>query len=57
MRFDVTRYSKFIVAIAGAVSIAVADGFFDAADGVNIALAVLAAIGVWGVPNTTPEGA
>ena len=57
MRFDVTRYNKFIVAIAGAISIAVSDGFFDAADGVNIALAVLAAIGVWGVPNTTAEEA
>ena len=55
MRYNISRYSKFIVAVAGAVSIAVADGFFDAADGVNVVLAVLAAIGVWGVPNTDPE--
>ena len=49
---DVSRYSKAIAAAAGAVSIAVADGFLDANDAITIGLAVLAAIGVYMVPNT-----
>lgn len=50
---NVSRYAKFIVALCGAVSVAVADGIFDANDGVTIALAVLTALGVYRVPNAT----
>lgn len=54
---NIAKYSKFIAAIAGAISVAVTDGIFDLADGVTIVLAGLAALGVYAVPNKpdTPE--
>lgn len=48
---NISKYSKAIAAAAGAITIAVADGVFDAHDGITIGLAVLAAIGVYKVPN------
>ena len=48
---NISRYAKAVTAAAGAISIAVADGILDANDGITIALAVLAAIGVYMVPN------
>ena len=45
------KYAKAIAAGCGAVSIAVADGIFDANDAITIGLAVLAALGVYLVPN------
>lgn len=48
---NVSRYSKAIAAAAGAISVAVTDGVFDWNDGITIALAVLAALGVYLVPN------
>ena len=45
------KYSKAIAAGCGAISIAVADGIFDANDAITIGLAVLAALGVYLVPN------
>ena len=48
---NVSRYAKAIAAACGAISIAVADGILDANDGITIGLAVLAAIGVYAVPN------
>lgn len=50
---NVSRYSKFIVAICGAITVAVSDGVLDLNDGVTVALAVLAALGVYAVPNKT----
>lgn len=49
---DLSKYSKAIVAVLGALSIAVADGIFDVNDGITVAIAVLAAIGVYKVPNS-----
>jgi hypothetical protein len=49
---NVKRYAKAVVALCGAVAIAVGDGILDVNDGITIALAVLAAIGVYLVPNT-----
>lgn len=49
---NVSKYSKAIVAVCGALSVAVSDGLLDANDGVTIVLALLSAIGVYAVPNT-----
>ena len=46
---------KAIVAAAGALGIVIADGIFDVNDGITVALAVLAAIGVYAVPNEPVE--
>lgn len=48
---NVAKYSKFIVAVCGAVAVAVTDGVFDVNDTITVALAALAAIGVYAVPN------
>ena len=48
---NVARYSKAIAAVCGAVSIAVTDGVFDVNDSITVALAFLAAIGVYAIPN------
>lgn len=50
---NVTRYSKAIAAVAGAFAVAVTDGILDWNDGITIALAGLAAVGVYMVPNKT----
>ena len=54
MSVNIAKYSKAVAAGAAAVGVAVADGIFDTADGVNIVLAVLAAIGVYATPNAAP---
>ena len=41
----VGRYRKLIVALLGALSVAVADGLFDPHDAVNVVIAVLTAAG------------
>lgn len=48
---NLSRYSKAIAAAAGAIAVAVSDGILDLNDGITIALAVLAAAGVYLVPN------
>ena len=48
---NIARYSKALVAILGAVSVAVSDGVLDLNDGVTVVLALLAALGVYAVPN------
>jgi len=48
------KYSKAIVAAAGAISVAVSDGVFDTHDAIKIVLAVLTVAGVWAVPNVEP---
>lgn len=50
---NIARYSKFIAALAGAVAVAVSDGVLDLNDAVTVTLAVLAALGVYAVPNKT----
>lgn len=50
---NVAPYRKFVVAVCGAVSIAVADGLFDTNDVIVVALAGLSALGVYKVPNDT----
>lgn len=54
---NVAKYAKAITAVAGALSIAVADGIFDVNDGFTVVLALLAAVGVYAVPNATDETA
>lgn len=49
--FDVRHYNKFIVAVSGALSVAVTDGLLDTNDAITIVLAGLAALGVYRVPN------
>jgi len=49
---NVTKYSKAIVAVCGALSVAVTDNVLDVNDGITIGLALLAALGVYAVPNT-----
>ncbi len=51
---NVRKYSKAIVAASGAISVAVTDGVFDTNDAITIVLAVLAVVGVYAVPNTSP---
>ena len=48
---DVRRYSKAIVAAAGALIVVVTDGFLDTSDVITIVVAVLAACGVYVAPN------
>lgn len=52
---NVSRYAKFITAVAGAITVAVTDGILDVSDGVTIVLAALAALGVYAVPNKEPQ--
>ena len=54
---NLERYSKAIAAATGAISVAVADGVFDASDAVTTILAVLTVLGVWAAPaNATEKG-
>jgi hypothetical protein len=48
---NVAPYRKVIVALLGALSIAVADGVFDSSDTVTVVIAVLTAAGVYRAPN------
>lgn len=52
---NVARYSKAIAAVCGAVAVAVTDGVFDTSDAVTVTLALLAAVGVYAVPNKEPS--
>jgi hypothetical protein len=53
---NVGRYAKFIVAavFAGvqALNVAIGDDLFDSTEAVTVVLAVLTALGVYGVKNT-----
>ena len=53
-----SKYRKFLIALAGAVGIvssALADGVFTGEETESIALAVVSAIFVFIVPNEKPE--
>lgn len=51
---NIAKYAKFITALCGAVTTAVADGVFDVNDGITIALAAATVLGVYAVPNAKP---
>ena len=51
---NVAPYRKFIVAVLGAISVAVSDGVLDTADLITTILAALSALGVYVVPNELP---
>lgn len=50
------KYRKFIVALIGAIGVAVSDGLLPSSWGayVTMAIAALTALGVYQVPNQTP---
>ena len=50
---NLAAYSKAIIAVLGAVSVALSDSVLDLNDGITIALALLAALGVYQVPNAS----
>lgn len=52
---NVAPYRKVIVAICGALSVAITDGIFDTSDVMTVAIAVLTAAGVYRVPNDDPS--
>jgi tellurite resistance protein len=56
---NLKKYSKAIVAVLGALSVALSDGIVDTSEGVTVVLALLTALGVYAVPNADaglPEG-
>lgn len=56
MKIDLAQYRKLIVAVIGAVSVALSsDAVLDLNDFVNVMIAALTALGVYVAPNTQPE--
>ena len=52
---NLSKYSKALVAVLGAISVALADGFIDASEGITVVLALLTALGVYAVPNKSAD--
>lgn len=53
--FNLGPYGKAIVAALGAAALYLTDNVFSVADGVEIALAVATALGVYALPNTVAD--
>ena len=52
---NLAAYSKAIVAVFGALVVALGDSVIDLNDAITVVLALLTALGVYAVPNKSAE--